>query len=115
VLILPRPLGAFKCVAQQILFAGFGGRKGTTSNVKISSAGVLRLHAPGAVSHDKSVGRSAQDDDFVGSLTKNILNELALIGRCLGASLIGGPDADALAREGPSTSRAGPLRVAKLQ
>jgi hypothetical protein len=32
------------------------------------------------VSRDKSVRRSAQDDDFVGVLTKNTLNELALMG-----------------------------------
>jgi hypothetical protein len=33
---------------------------------KISTAGVLRLRATSAVSRDKSVRRSAQDDDFVG-------------------------------------------------
>jgi hypothetical protein len=32
------------------------------------------------VSRDKSVRRSAQDDDFVGIVTKNILNKLALMG-----------------------------------
>jgi hypothetical protein len=47
---------------------------------KISTAEVLRLRAESAVSRDKSVRRSAQDDDFVGVLTKNILNVLALIG-----------------------------------
>jgi hypothetical protein len=33
------------------------------------------------VSRDKSVKRSAQDDDFVGVLKKNIPNKLALMGR----------------------------------
>jgi hypothetical protein len=32
------------------------------------------------VSRDKSVRRSAQDDDFVGVLKKNIPNKLALMG-----------------------------------
>jgi hypothetical protein len=32
---------------------------------KIGALGVLRLRAPGAVSSDKSVRRSAQDDGFV--------------------------------------------------
>jgi hypothetical protein len=32
------------------------------------------------VSRDKSVRRSAQDDDFVGILTRNFLNKLALTG-----------------------------------
>jgi hypothetical protein len=32
------------------------------------------------VSRDKSVKRSAQDDDFVGVLKKNIPNKLALMG-----------------------------------
>jgi hypothetical protein len=47
---------------------------------KLSTAGVLRLRATSAVSRDKSVRRSAQDDVFVGILTKNILNKLALMG-----------------------------------
>jgi hypothetical protein len=60
--------------------SGFGGRKGPSSMGKISTAGVLRLRATSAVSRDKSVRRFAQDDDFVGILTKNILNKLALMG-----------------------------------
>jgi hypothetical protein len=36
---------------------------------KVSTAEVLRLRATSAVSRDKSVRRSAQDDDFVGVLT----------------------------------------------
>jgi hypothetical protein len=36
------------------------------------------------VSRDQSVRRSAQDDDFVGVLTKNILNKLALMGHSPG-------------------------------
>jgi hypothetical protein len=39
---------------------------------KISTAEVLRLRATSAVSRNQSVRRSAQDDDSVGSLTKNI-------------------------------------------
>jgi hypothetical protein len=46
---------------------------------KISTVGVLRLRATSAVSRDKSVRRSAQDDDFVGVLTKNIQSKLALM------------------------------------
>jgi hypothetical protein len=75
---------------------------------KISTAEVLRLRAPSAVSRDKavrrsaqdddlvgvlkknirdrSVTRSAQDDDFVGGLKKNIPNKLARMGRSLGLS-----------------------------
>ncbi len=37
---------------------------------KISPAEVLRLRAPSALSRDKSVKRSAQDDGFVGVLKK---------------------------------------------
>ena len=47
---------------------------------KIGTVAVLRLRATSAVSRDKSVRRSAQDDDFVGILTKNIQNKLALMG-----------------------------------
>jgi hypothetical protein len=47
---------------------------------KISTAEVLRLRATSALSRDKSVRRSAQDDDLVEVLTKNTLNELALMG-----------------------------------
>jgi hypothetical protein len=46
---------------------------------EISTAGVLRLRATGAVTRDKSVRRFAQDDGFVGVLTKNILNKVARI------------------------------------
>jgi predicted GIY-YIG superfamily endonuclease len=49
----------------QTLFSGFGYRKGPSSMGKISTAGVLRLRATSAVSRDKFVRRSAQDDDFV--------------------------------------------------
>ena len=63
-----------KFVPQQTLFSGFGGRKAPSSIGKISATGVLRLRATSAVSHDKAVGRSAQDDDFVEALTKNVLN-----------------------------------------
>jgi hypothetical protein len=59
--------------------AGFGGGKGMSSMGKISTVGVLRLRATSAVARHKSVRRSAQDDDFVGVLTKNIQNKLALI------------------------------------
>jgi hypothetical protein len=53
---------------------------------KISILGVLRLRAPSPVSRDRSVTRSAQDDDFVGGLTKNIQNKLALMGLRPGSS-----------------------------
>jgi hypothetical protein len=61
-----------KYVPQQILFSGFGGGKGPSGMGKIRTAAVLRLRAASAVSRDKSVRRSAQDDDFVGVSTKNI-------------------------------------------
>jgi hypothetical protein len=48
-----------KCISQQILLSGLSGRK-------VRTAEVLRLRAASAVSRDKSVRRSAQDDDFVG-------------------------------------------------
>ena len=44
------------------------------------TAGVLRLRAPSAVSRDPSARRFAQDDGFVGELTKNALNKFALMG-----------------------------------
>ena len=56
---------------------GPGGRKSPSSMGQLSTAEVLRLRATSAVSRDQSVRRSAQDDDSVGVLTKNILNELA--------------------------------------
>jgi hypothetical protein len=50
-----------------------------------NTAEVLRLRATSAVSRDKSVRRCAQDDDFVGVLTKkNILSKLALMGHSPG-------------------------------
>jgi hypothetical protein len=69
-----------RLAARQILFSGFGGRKGPSSMGKISIAGVLRLRATSAVSRDTSVRRSAQDDVFVGILKKNILNKLEPMG-----------------------------------
>src|ERR1700690_508305 len=55
-----------KSISQQILLSGLSGRKAPSSMGKISTAEVLRLRATSAVSRDKSVRRSAQDDDFVG-------------------------------------------------
>jgi hypothetical protein len=52
----------------QILFSGFVGSKAPNSMGKISTLGVLRLRAQALCSRDKSVRRSAQDDDFVGVL-----------------------------------------------
>ena len=69
-----------KCVSQQILLSGFGGRKAPSSMGKTSTAEVLRLRATSAVSRDQPVRRSAQDDDLLGVLTKNILDKLALMG-----------------------------------
>src|ERR1700733_986064 len=57
---------------------------------EISTVGVLRLRATSAVSRDKSVRRSAQDDDFVASWRARnsvfsdfycLPNKLALMGR----------------------------------
>ncbi len=67
--------------AGRILFSGLGGRKAPNGMDKISTAGVLRLRATKRCSRDKSVRRSAQDDDFVEVLKKNIPNKLALMGR----------------------------------
>jgi hypothetical protein len=74
--------------------AGFGGRKAPNSMGKISTAEVLRLRAPSAVSRDKSVRRSAQDDVFVVSwrckkpasfrISLVCQNKLALVGRSPG-------------------------------
>jgi hypothetical protein len=47
---------------------------------KIASSGSFDSAPSNAVSRDKSVRRSAQDDDLVGVLTKNIQNKLALMG-----------------------------------
>ena len=55
-----------KCVSQQILLSGVGGRKAPNSTSKISTADVLRLRATSAASHDQSVRRCAQDDESVG-------------------------------------------------
>src|ERR1700691_5469747 len=65
---------------QQILLSGLSGRKAPSSMGKISTAEVLRLRATSAVSRDKSVRRSAQDDDFVGVLTKNTLIQVSAYG-----------------------------------
>jgi hypothetical protein len=55
-----------ECVSQQIILSGFSGRKAPNSTGKISTAEVLRLRATSAVSRDKPVRRSAQDDESVG-------------------------------------------------
>src|SRR6202522_2984580 len=52
--------------------------KAPSSIGKISSAGILRLRATTAVSRDRYVRRSAQDDGFAGSWR---WNKPALIGR----------------------------------
>jgi len=62
-LTVASPSSAYR---QQILLSGFGGRKTPSSMGKRSTAEVLRLRATSAVSRDKSVRRSAQDDDSVG-------------------------------------------------
>jgi hypothetical protein len=69
-----------QCVSQQILLSGFGGRKAPSRMGKMSTAEVLRLRATSAVSRDKSVRRSAQDDDSVVVSPKNIPNKLAPVG-----------------------------------
>jgi hypothetical protein len=50
--------------------AGFGGRRALSSAGKVSADEVLGLRATSTVSRDRSVKRSAQDDDFVGILRK---------------------------------------------
>ena len=85
---LERSARTIKCLPRKVLFSCFGGRKRSYSMGKISTPGVLRLRASSAVSHDKSVTRSAQDDDFVGILKKNIPNRLVLMGRSSGYAVI---------------------------
>jgi hypothetical protein len=60
--------------------AGFGGRKAPNGIGKKASSGSFDSAPSSAVSHDKSVRRSAQDDDFVGVLKKNIPNKLTHMG-----------------------------------
>jgi hypothetical protein len=48
---------------------------------KVSTAEVLRLRAPSALSRDKTVGRSAQDDGFAGVLTKKHPEQVSAFGR----------------------------------
>jgi hypothetical protein len=62
----PGPRTKNLLASQQILLSGSGGREARSSIGKTSTAEVLRLRATGPVSRDKSVRRSAQDDDSVG-------------------------------------------------
>jgi hypothetical protein len=55
--------------------AGYVAGETPSSMVRISIAEVLRLRATGAVLRKKSVRRSAQDDESVTILKKNILNK----------------------------------------
>jgi hypothetical protein len=64
-----------QCVSRQTLLSDIGGRKAQSSTGKLSTAEVLRLRAPSAVSPDPSVRRSAQDDDFVGVWKKKHPNK----------------------------------------
>jgi hypothetical protein len=64
ILLCPERTSTF--IRTQILLSDFCGRKAPSSMGKISTAEVLRLRATSAVSGDKSVRRSAQDDDSVG-------------------------------------------------
>ena len=58
---------------------GFRWSKAPNSMGKISILEILRLRAISALSRDKSVRRSAQDDDFAGVSKKNT-RKLALMG-----------------------------------
>ena len=60
------------------LILGLRWSKAPSSMGKISIPGVLRLRATSAPPRDKSVRRSAQDDDFAGVSKKNTL-KLALM------------------------------------
>ena len=72
--LCPAPVPAtIKCVSQQILLSGFGGRKAPSSIGKISTAEVLRLRATTAVPRDECVRRCAQDDDSLGELMERDL------------------------------------------
>ena len=63
------------------MLAGPGGQKAPSNMGKLSTPEVLRLRATSAVSPDKSVRRSAQDDVFAGVYKKHIENKLALMRR----------------------------------
>ena len=54
-------LVTIKCVSQQIVLSGFGGRKAPISMSKMSTAEVLRLRAISAVSRNESARRFAQE------------------------------------------------------
>jgi hypothetical protein len=56
---------------------------------RISIAGVLRLRAMKPSVSDRSAKRFTQDDVFVGVLTENIQNKLALMGQRRGLDLKG--------------------------
>src|SRR6202041_355137 len=76
-LLCPAPISTFPAAIQATLdtadpVVGLRGRKAPSSMGKISTAEVLRLRATSAVSRDQSVRRSAQDDDSVGVLTRNL-------------------------------------------
>jgi hypothetical protein len=58
--LLWREAGAVKCVSQQILWSGFGGRKAPSSMGKISTAEVLRLRARNPLLCDRFARRFAQ-------------------------------------------------------
>jgi hypothetical protein len=64
--------------------AGFSGRKAPNCTGKIAPPRSFDSAPSSAAPRDKSVRRSAQDDDFVGVLKKNIPNKVALMGRSPG-------------------------------
>jgi hypothetical protein len=69
-----------KCVPPEDPVVGLRRLKGSNSMGKISTLGVLRLRASPAVSRDKSVTRSAQDDDFVGVFDENHPKQVSAYG-----------------------------------
>jgi hypothetical protein len=56
-------------------------RQASTGFLRLRSGQALRLRATSAVSGDNPVTRFAQDDDFLGISTKNILDTLTLMER----------------------------------
>jgi hypothetical protein len=65
---------------------GLGWPKSPEQHRRDKIVEVLRLRATSSVSRGKSVRRSAQDDECVGSLTKNTVHNLALMGRSPGSA-----------------------------
>ena len=93
------------CVPQQDPVLGLRCLKAPNSTGKITSSGSFDSAPSSAVSLDKSARRFAQDDGFVGVLTKNISNRLAVMGSSPGRFRSPLPGVDFQRAAGYSTRR----------